>query len=418
MRASDTERAEQAEYDYLQTPRAIRERCESVFELANDGLLEHWQLDESRLGQVAERVLSLTRQTYPDLTRIPYHGRYRHFDVGGVARLADFDRKIAHFSQDEQLAARFELVISSVLLDAGAGPTWQYRGVDGALYTRSEGLAVASYELFAAGGLGGSAAAPRVDAIGLSGLSADALGAAFQVSDANPLTGLEGRAALLRRLGDVIALAPECFGSVENARLGNLGVWLKHSAQGASTHPEGCDGKLQASAILKAVLRELGPIWQGRPHLAGKSLGDVWRHCQAGFVPFHKLSQWLSYSLFEPLEAAGISIQGADALTGLAEYRNGGLYFDAGVLRLRDPSAAQRVHAVGSDLVIEWRALTIALLDRTARLVRDMSGVSAAQLPLARILEGGTWRAGRAIALEARSDGSPPLRIDSDGTVF
>jgi hypothetical protein len=409
VRASDTERAEQAEYDYLQTPRAIRERCESVFELASDGQLEHWQLDESRLAEVAERVLSLTRQTYPDLTRIPYHGRYRHFDVGGVPRLANFDRKIAHFSEDEQLAARFELVITSVLLDAGAGPTWQYRGADGAVYTRSEGLAVASYELFATGGLGGSSAAPRADAVGLTSLTVDALGAAFQVSGANPLTGLEGRAVLLRRLGDVVALAPEYFGTAETARLGNLGVWLKHSARG---------GKLSASAILNAVLRELGPIWQGRPHLAGKSLGDVWRHSQAGFVPFHKLSQWLTYSLFEPLEAAGISIEGAAMLTGLAEYRNGGLYFDAGVLRLRDSSQLQRVHAVSSDLVIEWRALTLALLDRTAQLVRDMLGVSTAALPLARILEGGTWRAGRAIALEARTDGSPPLRIDSDGTVF
>jgi hypothetical protein len=407
--ASHVERAEQAEYDYLQTPRAIRERCESVFELARAEQLEHWQLDEARLSEVADRVLSLTRKTYPDLSRIPYHGRYRHFDVGGVPRLSDFDRKIAHFSADEQLAARFELVITSVLLDAGAGPTWQYRGADGVVYTRSEGLAVASYELFAAGGLGGSAAAPRADAVGLTGLTVSALGAAFQVSDKNPLTGLDGRAALLRRLGDVVALAPEYFGDVETARLGNLGVWLKRSAHG---------GRLQASAILAAVLRELGPIWHGRPHLAGKSLGDVWRHSEAGFVPFHKLSQWLTYSLFEPLEAAGVVIEGADALTGLAEYRNGGLFLDAGVLRLRDQSALERIHAVSSDLVIEWRALTIVLLDRSAELVRGGLGVNAAQLPLARILEGGTWRAGRAIALEVRRDGSPPLRIDSDGTVF
>jgi hypothetical protein len=102
----------------------------------------------------------------------------------------------------------------------------------------------------------------------------------------------------------------------------------------------------------------------------------------------------------------------------LAEYRNGGLYFDAGVLELRDPSAIERVHAVDSDLVIEWRALTLALLDRTAALVRTALGVSAEQLPLARVLEGGTWRAGRAIALERRADGRPPLLIDSDGTVF
>lgn len=401
--------ADQAEYEYLQTPRAIRERCERVYELASKGQLAHWQLDESRLDSVAERVLTLTRQLYPDLSRIPYHGRYRHFDVGGVPRLAHFDATIAHFSADEQLAARFELVITSVLLDAGAGPTWQFRGADGGTYARSEGLAVASYELFTKGALGGSPTAPRADAIGLTSLTSHALGEAFQVTPQNPLTGLEGRAALLRRLGDVIALAPTYFGSSDSARLGNLGVWLKHSAHG---------GRLPASAILAAVLRELGPIWQGRQHLANQSLGDVWRHSQVGFVPFHKLSQWLSYSLFEPLEAAGLTIEGADELTGLAEYRNGGLFFDAGVLTLRDASAEQRMHAVSSDLVIEWRALTLALLDRTATLIRRKLGVSAEQLPLARILEGGTWRAGRAIALEARTDGSPPLLIDSDGTVF
>jgi len=401
--------AEQAEYEYLQTPRAIRERSEQVLALAQAGQLEHWQLDESKLPGVAARVLAVTRETYPDLTRIPYHGRYRHFDVGGVPRLSQFAEKLAPFPADEQLAARFELVISSVLLDAGAGNSWRYRGADGGVYSRSEGLAVASYELFNSGALGGSPRAPRADAVGLTGLSASALGAAFQVSEANPLTGLEGRAALLRRLGDVVMLAPEYFGDVESARLGNLGVWLKHTAH---------DGQLEASALLAALLRELGPIWRGRPHLAGQSLGDVWRHGRVGFVPFHKLSQWLAYSLFEPLESAGLTIQGADALTGLAEYRNGGLLVDSGVLTLKDPGALGRVHPVDSDLVIEWRALTVALLDRTAALVRQGLGLTPEQLPLARILEGGTWRAGRAIALERRSDGSPPLFIASDGTVF
>ena len=406
MTVSPTERAE---YEYLQTPRAIRERCERVFDAARAGELEHWQLDESKLPNVAERVAALTRQNYPDLARIPYHGRYRHFDVGGVPRLAQFDAKIAQFSREEQLAARFELVITSVLLDAGAGAAWQYRGADGGVYSRSEGLAVASYELFVAGALGGSKAAPRADAIGLTGVTAGTLGDAFQVSSSNPLTGLEGRAALLRRLGDVVALAPEYFGSAESARLGNLGVWLLHSARA---------GRLEASAILVAVLRELGPIWRGRPHLAGLSLGDVWLHSRLGFVPFHKLSQWLSYSLFEPLEAAGLRIEGADALTGLAEYRNGGLFFDAGVITLREPAAIETVHAVSSDLVIEWRALTLALLDRTATQVQSALGVTPERLPLARVLEGGTWRAGRAIALERRADGRPPLQIDSDGTVF
>ncbi len=404
-----TAEAERAEYEYLQTPGAIRERCERVYELAHRGRLAHFRLVEARLPEVAERVQRLTRALYPDLSRIPYHGRYRHFDVGSVPRLAELSETLARFSAEEQLAARFELVITSVLLDAGAGSAWQFRGADGGVYARSEGLAVASYELFTSGLLGGSSRAPRADVPGLTGLTAAALATAFQVSKDNPLTGLEGRAALLRRLGDVVALAPEYFGSSELARLGGLGVWLKHAAR---SEP------LSASAILSAVLRELGPIWQGRPHLAGRSLGDVWRHSSVGFVPFHKLSQWLTYSLFEPLEQAGLGIEGASALTGLAEYRNGGLFLDAGVLELCDPSALGRVHAVSSDLVIEWRALTIALLDRVAVLIRKSLGQSPEQLPLARILEGGTWRAGRAIALEKRADGSPPLSIDSDGTVF
>ena len=403
---------EEQEYEYLQTPLAIRERAERVFALAQSGQLEHWALHEARLPEVAARVLAITRQAYPDLSRIPYHGRYRHFDVGGVGRLREFDAQIAHLSADEQLAARFELVITSVLLDAGAGRAWQFRGADGGVYSRSEGLAVASYELYVSGALeadrGVGSHAPLADAAGLRALTAESLAAAFQVSTDNPLTGLEGRAALLRRLGDVVATAPEYFGSAA-PRLGNLGIRLKRAAD---------DGSIEADAILGAVLQALGPIWQGRQSLAGSSLGDVWRHSRAGFVPFHKLSQWLSYSLFEPLEAAGLTITDADELTGLAEYRNGGLFFDAGVLTLRDPAALTRVHAVSSDLVIEWRALTLALLDRTASLIRGELGVTAEQLPLARILEGGTWRAGRAIALERRADGSPPLLIESDGTVF
>ena len=83
-------------------------------------------------------------------------------------------------------------------------------------------------------------------------------------------------------------------------------------------------------------------------------------------MPLHKLSQWLAYSLIEPLQTAGIEVTDIDGLTGLAEYRNGGLFVDTGVLALRDADAAQREHEVASPLVVEWRALTVALLDRLA----------------------------------------------------
>jgi len=105
-------------------------------------------------------------------------------------------------------------------------------------------------------------------------------------------------------------------------------------------------------------------------------------------------------------------------LTGLAEYRNGGLFTDLGVLVPREPAALSATHAVATPFVVGWRALTVALLDRLAPLVRERLGVTPERFPLARLLEGGTWAAGRIIAARLRPGGGPPFSIESDGTVF
>jgi hypothetical protein len=238
---------------------------------------------------------------------------------------------------------------------------------------------------------------------------------AFQVTAANPLVGLAGRAALLRALGTAVESAPQYFGTGD-ARLGHLFDYL--CAQTAA-------GALPARQILLAVLESLGPIWPGRLSVGGVNLGDVWRHSQisgpgltAGLVPFHKLSQWLTYSLIEPILAAGITVTGVDELTGLAEYRNGGLLLDLELVTPKHDVVLTRTYPPEAEIIVEWRALTVALLDRLAGQVRDHLGVSAEAYPLAKILEGGTWRAGRRIAREKRPDGSPPLRLVSDGTVF
>ena len=387
-----------AELAYLRSPRAVRERCQALYDLALAGKLEHFAVNEGRLDGVVELVLEVTRELYPELSRIPYHGRFRHFGAGGVDRLALFDRTLSGLSREEQLMARFELVITSVLLDAGAGERWSYREASGATYTRSEGLAVASYDWFAAGGLASEK---------LAAVTPAELAAAFQVTPDNPLIGVEGRARLLNELGRVVAENPRCFGSPP--RLGGLGPFLLGRA---------VNGQLSATEILSAVLLGLGPIWPGRESLHGENLGDVWTHPAVGLVPFHKLSQWLSYSLCEPLEAAFLTVTGLSELTGLAEYRNGGLFIDGGVLVPRHAAVLGEAHGVGSAVVVEWRALTVALLDRTAERLRARLGLSPEELPLARVLEGGTWRAGRALANQRRPGGTPPLRIISDGTVF
>ncbi|MGC2776600.1 MAG: DUF1688 family protein, partial [Bradyrhizobium sp.] len=256
----------------------------------------------------------------------------------------------------------------------------------------------------------------RVDAQALQELDGETLRRGLQVSDENPLVGIDGRTDLLRRLGGIVADHPDIFGTRDTPRPGGL---FDHFAGLADA--EG----IAAPTILSELLLRLGPIWPSRLTLGGVPLGDCWRHPAMAaadpaseLVPLHKLSQWLAYSLIEPLTAAGIAVTAIDGLTGLAEYRNGGLFVDTGVLALRDPADAEREHDVGSPLVVEWRALTVALLDRLAAILRDRLGMDAASLPLAKVLEGGTWAAGRLIARERRADGSPPIRVASDGTVF
>ena len=84
----------------------------------------------------------------------------------------------------------------------------------------------------------------------------------------------------------------------------------------------------------------------------------------------------------------------------------------------RDPDLPRRTLDPFAEEIVEWRALTVVLLDRLAERVRERLGVTAAAFPLAKILEGGSWAAGREIAAERRPDGGPPLLIASDGTVF
>ena len=94
-----------------------------------------------------------------------------------------------------------------------------------------------------------------------------------------------------------------------------------------------------------------------------------------GLVPLHKLSQWTTYSLLEPMEAAGLTVTGLDELTGLAEYRNGGLFVDGGVLVPKHEAVVTEAHAPGSAVIVEWRALTVALLDLVAVKVRERLGL-------------------------------------------
>lgn len=393
----------------LLTAQAVRRGCAQIMALAESGAATHFTWHPERLEQVAAYVADTIRLRYPDLA-VPYHSRWRHFEAGGIDRWQQL-AALAGLRGSERARTRIDLVIPSVLLDAGAGPDWRYIDQTNAIeLARSEGLGVASLALFASGALSAERNQPlRTDAAALAALSEQTVATAFQVGKGNPLVGLAGRVQMLRRLGEVAAATPAAFGPTR--RLGMLFDYLADHAR---------DKEIEASFILATLLRALGPVWPGRILLDGVSLGDCWRHpdVEGGLLPFHKLTQWLTYSLLEPLEEAGFCVTGLDQLTGLPEYRNGGLLLDLGLVLPRDPAFCSTSLTVGQPAVVEWRALTVMALDRVADAVRMQLGVSAAAFPLARVLEGGTWAAGRRIAAERRPDGTPPVNIVSDGTVF
>lgn len=381
----------------LLTAGAIRAHCGEVAAWVKAGSSPHLAWHAGRLPTVAEYVVQVIRERYPDL-KVPVHSRWRHFEAGGVDRWGALAAQRG-LTGLERAKAAIDLVIPSVLLDAGAGPDWRFvEAATGKTFARSEGLAVASLELYASGAL---------DA--LEHVTAADIGRVFQVATDNPLVGLESRAAMLAKLGTLMREQPESFGTP--ARLGNLvDHWRARAV----------DGCIEAEELLITLLHALGPMWPGRVVLEGVPLGDCWPHPAAtgGLVPFHKLTQWLTYSLLEPLAEAGLVVTGLDALTGLPEYRNGGLLLDLGLLEAKDPTFHTRPLAVGEPAVVEWRALTVVALDELAPLVRGALGTNAASFPLARMLEGGTWAAGRKVAAARRPGGGPPVTVASDGTVF
>ena len=172
------------------------------------------------------------------------------------------------------------------------------------------------------------------------------------------------------------------------------------------------------------LLKLLVVVWPERSSVQ-IPVGDVWEYKGvgesepgAGMVPFHKLTQWMAYSLVEAWQKTGIEVTDTDFLTALPEYRNGGLLLDLGVLKPNDPNFQEHVFDPGSPAVVELRAMTIAVIDELAIMINERLVGKGVHLSLAQILEGGTWAAGRKLAFARSSSGSPPIKYKADGTLF
>ncbi|KAJ6132529.1 hypothetical protein N7471_007744 [Penicillium samsonianum] len=435
---------------YLRSIHAVRERSNIILNKAKKNQLNHFDVDMSKFEATASYVVSIIKRDYaPDYENIPPHGRWQHFDVGGRPRINQLLQSWpSRIDAQERTRRLIDLFVVSVLLDAGAGNEWSYRSKEsGKVFSRSEGLAVASLEMFKSGLFSSDPTEPcQVDGAGLKKVTVEVLSKGMQHSDQNPLAGIEGRTGLLIRLSD--ALNNQDFFGVD-ARPGNmLDYLLSHPSTLASSVPI-----VPITTLWSVLMDGLSPIWPpSRTQIDGVSIGDAWKCSDLpnsppakqweSIVPFHKLTQWLCYSIMVPMSKLMlIHFAGSDLLTGLPEYRNGGLLIDLGLLTLK-PDEMQRgidaykenaqikgqpsvevapLFSADDDVIVEWRAATVGFLDELLEEVNAQLGLKGSEEPLtlAQMLEAGTWKGGREIAEVSRPNTKePPIMIRSDGTVF
>ncbi|KAJ4148487.1 hypothetical protein LMH87_002953 [Akanthomyces muscarius] len=415
---------------YLRSLGAVRERTKIVFDKLMANKLHHFDVDMTKFPDVVTFVSGLIKRDYDaPFNTIPGHGRYQHFCVGGRDRIADLlSTWPSTVDNTERCRRLIDLFLVSVLLDAGAGTSWSYKSTEnGKVYRRSEGLAIASLEMFKTGLFSGNPDNKyQVDFQGLANLTVAQLAAGLQSKPGNELAGLDGRTDLLLKLSDALKSKTEFFG--ETGRPGNM---IDHLLSHPST---------QASSILivplpvlwNVLMSGLAPIWpQSRTSIDGVSLGDAW--------PCASMPQ--GAGAWESISLLNMHFAGTELLTGLPEYRNGGLFVDIGVLNLKKDDVdrglenysdyCRRTGVKGvevapmfepsDDVIVEWRAATVGLLDHLTlevnkHMKKDLAGN---EMTLAQLLEAGSWKGGREIAeINRPNTKEPPILIDSDGTVF
>ena len=391
---------------------AIRTRCAEIEQLVRQGKSSYFAIDDQAIEKCAAFVAEECRYNYPSLD-IPIHSRWRHFMVQNVDLWQLYTQRyqLNALTATEFAKTAIDLTFVSVLLDAGAGSDWSYSDPEtGAVLARSEGLAAASMELFFTKVASSLDYGFGITAERLLKLNSSEFETCFQVSSRNPLVGIQNRIELLHNLGKALQ------NSRHLDRPGDLlSVMLDQSP----------NQTIDTAKLLSMVLAEFNSIWPNGFRVGGQNFGDVGFHSlltgngnHEKIVPFHKLSQWLCYSLIEPLQWANAEVDNQNALTALPEYRNGGLLLDTGVIRPKSPDLLNDLLDLRSEAVVEWRALTVSLIDAVAPKVRSLLDKNAVQLPLGSILQGGTWSAGRKIARQIRRDMSPPIRINFEGTIF
>jgi hypothetical protein len=393
----------------LRSPATVRERCRRIAAAVEAGDSAHFTVDRRHLQDIAARVARVTRARHAQ-PPVPPASVWRRLEAGGQDRAALLEQRLGGRTSVGAVRSRVDLAVMAALVSACAVPQCRHveRGTEVVLHG-SEAAAVACFHAFLDGSFSSDAGDRcRVDAKALLRLDAAALTRVLRPGPDDAWPAPERAAALLHRLGAALRDQPAVF--TAEGLPGHLFDTLTHHRH-VHHLPHANRHHLPPATYAHHVSLPHVVEWL-LDVLNGALPADVGTHRHAGDdgrVPFLATAQWLALSLVEPLATAGVQANHGDALTALAGPRHGGLLLDGGVLLPRDDGYASRSYAAGDEWVVEWRALTVALMDDLLPLVRAQLGDDEA-FGLPQLMEG-TRAAGREIAAEARADCGPPVRV-------
>ncbi len=412
LRFTDTRAEGEIAARLLRTTEAVRDRCRQVLAWTRAGHSPWFEVDDAALESAAQQVAALTGPQRAGRDG-PIANCWRRFSAGGVDRRAWLERLLAAEPPDQRTHARIDLALVCETLGEAPDSHWSYtEAATGRVLTGREGLAVAAWHAFTAGLFSSDPQRPlQADAAGLRGVVAAPLGRVLQAGASFPPQDLHARALALRRLGEVLSEQPEVFGAAGRPS----GLFDSVISPYGFAVPPTAD--VRAHDILSQLLMTLSGLTPGGAQVGGVPLGDCWRHPAAqgpgasqGWLPLHAGMQTITGALLEPFEWAGVQVRDRSDLTAPADADHGNLLLDTQVLRLRDPRSAQTVWSRAEAIVIEWRALTVALLDELAPRVQRHLAAGDTRRGVAALLTGRLEPVARALAL-LRPKGRPVLRV-------
>jgi hypothetical protein len=374
-----------AAVEHLHRLEVIRERAWMLLAAAERGQSDHFVPSAEAVGTVAAALADKIREVAAADQPTP----------AGPASppLANLWQRLRRH-QPAALSVLAEAVAGSDAIErarSGADLAMLHRIVEPVGLAPGEAALDALVRHFAAGGWSARAQRPALDAPGirrsLAGDGAVALPPALAalLDDAARRQRLEQLAAQLEQAPDWVGI---------DGRFGSLLDRLVSEA----ARPPGGNGavvpQVPAQLLIDRLAPLLDPIVASTVRIGGMLAGDVWRHPLAWandrsreLVPFHSLLVALAIDLVEPLEEAAAPLADLDQLPVPADRLVAAQMLRLGLVRSRHAAVARLRHPPGSDIVVELRALSVALTERLADRLRAELGRTVHDLPVVRIVE-------------------------------